>query len=74
MPKLRQKVATKNNFSVLPAKSSNQPQQPSQKHLFCRYSFAKENGLGGWGFCFPIRFVHCKYNTGKSMDSPTNPT
>lgn len=30
----------------------------------CRYSFAKENGLGGSGvFCFPVRFVHCKYNT-----------
>ena len=27
-------------------------------------SFAKENGLGGSGvFCFPVRFVHCKYNT-----------
>lgn len=24
----------------------------------------KENGLGGSGvFCFPVRFVHCKYNT-----------
>ncbi len=30
-----------------------------------RYSFAKENGLrfGKFVFVFPVRFVHCKYNT-----------